>query len=522
MMRRIFLGFLLLTVVAVSITVIIRPHLVDKVVHRYDQFRKYSISQHDTIYPESQERKHIVRVNNARLVAFDSTELSFPVSGVIAEIEVKEGMTLKKGQHIASLDTQELLLSHKKAVQSLAQVQSTLDKIKNGTRKEDVAIYESRASLAMTDVYAAREDLLTKISNAYTVVDNDLWGKFQSIVSMGRNTRPRLEIEIANTAAENDIIAQRERLDSIMDTWSKSISSTSTNGDIVASADVALISIRSARDLYDTTGAALHTLRSDSSVITSARTVVNEIRVDIDMVLTQITDARSAFRSAGDAYRIAQDELTLKKAGSEIEDIRSADALVEERKNTVLIAEDKISKATLFAPMDNMVVKKIYPKVKEVVQVGQEVVLLAAHGFKFEVDVPEEDIGYVSHGDTASIVLRSYPAQTIMGEVLSIEENEIIKNGDTYFRVSVMPDIVDEKMFLRTGMTGEVNITTGKTKEVYALPSSAIQQRGAQFFILTRGLDGVEEVRVVLGPVQNGMIQILGTLSTSTPVLFAK
>ncbi len=307
-----------------------------------------------------------------------------------------------------------------------------------------------------------------------------------------------------------------------MDAWRENISSTSIDGDVVASADTAIRSVRSLRNLYDTTSVALYALRSDSSTITSARTVVEGIRVDVDTALTQITNARSTLKSAEDTYRVAQNELALKKADSETEDTRSAEALVKERRNAVLIVEEKISKTALFAPMDNMVVKKIYPKNKEVVQAGQAVVLLVAHGFKFEVDVPEEDIGYVAPGDTASMSLRSYPNQIITGEVFSVEEQEVIKNEDTYFRVSVIPNIFDEKMILRTGMTGEINITTGKGKEVYVLPPSAIQQKGAQHSILTRGTDGVEEIRVVLGTLQDEMVQVIGSISTTTPVLLAK
>lgn len=522
MVKHIILGLIIFLAVGGAGVVILRPEVVNTAVDQYAQFVKYDLSLYDAVNPQIQSREHVVRVNNVRLAAFEDTDLSFPVSGIVSGIFVKEGAVLKKGQRIASLDSRELVLNRDKAIQTLARAQSNLDKLKSGTRKEDIAVYESRVMLAETAVRSAREDLLTVISSSYTTMDGGLKGKFQSIVSVGYNSRPVLEVFIANQNVKNDILAQREALDPVMDTWKNTVLNVAPNEEIVSVAETSLSSIRTLRNLYDVTADALNALRSDAASTLSARTTVETLRSEANTALTQITNARATLDSAEYAYRVAQNELALKKAGSEFEDIRSAEALVEESRNAVLIAEDQLSKATLFAPIDGMVVKKIYPKNKERVAAGQPAVLLAAHGFKFEADIPEEDIGFVEEGNKVSVVLRSYRDREISGEVFSIDEQEVIKNDDTYFRVNILFDTPSDDLVLRTGMTGEARITTAKGNEVYVLPEKAIKIEGAKRFVIVKTGNSVEEVRLTTGATEKGMTQVIGPISTSTVVLVDK
>lgn len=522
MMKRILFGISIFSVISIAAIVIFRPEFVNMAIAQYSQFSKYDLARYNIVQPQLQNREQIVRVNNARLVAFDDTDLSFPVSGTIASVFVKEGMTLKKGQRIAALDMKELELDRNKAVQSLAQAQANLVKLQNGSRKEDIAIYESKANLAATTVRAAREDLLTTISSAYTTMDNALRGKFQSIVSVGYNSRPVVEVFIADSNAKSDIIARREAMDPLMDAWKANIAGASIDGDIFSYATIALDSVRTLRDLFDVTGNALNALRSDTTSTTAARATVENLRSGADVTITQITDARAAVKNAEDARQIAENELAFKKAGTGAEDIRSAEALVGESRNALLITEERLSKAVLTAPMDDMVVKKIYLKNKEGVQSGEPVVLLAAHGFKFEADVPEEDIGLVSLNNPVLVVLRSYRDHEIKGEVMSVDEQEVIKNEDTYFRVNIMPSTVQNGLAIRTGMTGEVRIMTGKNKEVYVLPESSVRHDGSKRFILVKNARGIEEMKVTVGATEDGLTQVIGPVATSTAVLVDK
>lgn len=522
MLKRIIIGVVLVLVVTVGAVIVLHPVVVDTAVSQYDRFSKYDLSLYDVISPQIQNRKHIVRVNNTRVVAIEETELSFPVSGIIAEVFVKEGETLQKGQRIASLNTKELNLDRANAIQSLVRAQSSLSKLKSGTRKEDITLYESKVNLASTSVRVARESLLRIISSGYTTMDDALESKFQSIVSVGHGSDPVLMPFIADDSKKEAILSSRKALDPLMDAWKIDIATANVDGDVSLNATLALKTVQTLRDFFDTVALALNSFQTDGASSLSARTLVGSLRGGADTVITQITDARAVLNSAEDAYLVAKNELALKSAGSELTDIHSAESSVQESRNALSVIEEKLAKSTLVAPLDDMIVKKIYIKSKEVVQSGQTVALLAVHGYKFEADVPEEDIGFVSQGDLASVILRSYRDRKIDGEVFSINEQEIIKNEDTYFRVNIMPSSVLKDIALRTGMTGEASIVTDKNKEVYTLPLSAVRQEGAIKSILVKDGNDIHEVRVTIGAEENGVVEIIGPISSSTVVLVSK
>lgn len=523
MTKRILFGTLIFSVVGTAVMAIFRPEFVNALITEFAQIRAHDFSNYEVVYPKEQSRNRIVTVNNTRLVAIENLDMSFPFAGTVSEVFVTEGMIVKKGQRLVSLNTKELELERNRAIQSLARATANLSKVKNGTRKEDITIYESRVKLSASVADSAREDLQTTISNAYIAVDNALGVKFQSIVSSGNNSRPEFEVFVPNEGAKNNILFLREEIVSTMNLWKIYIDSPDINTDSFASASLALESVRKVQNLFDTTGSALNSFRSNSAAVISSRTVVDELRSETSVVIAKITNAKTALKSAEDAYMVTKNELALKSAGSEINDIRGAEALVEESRNALLITEDRISRAMLVAPMDNVVVKKIYFKKKEDVQGGQSVVLLSAQGFQFEADVPEEDIGQISQGNHASVVLRSFPKSKVEGEVLSINEQEVVKNEDTYFRVNIiLTTTPEEGVVLRTGMTGEATIMTDKKEIMTVLPNYAVQKDGARYFIFVKKMNTVEEIQVTIGRTEENFIQVIGPISTTTTVLVRK
>jgi HlyD family secretion protein len=83
--------------------------------------------------------------------------LAFRNSDRIAEIDVDEGDTVSKGQVLAQLDTDDLNHQIAEANSQIAAQQAQVDKLKNGTRPEDLAQAQAKA-----DAAAAKRDFLQR------------------------------------------------------------------------------------------------------------------------------------------------------------------------------------------------------------------------------------------------------------------------------------------------------------------------------------------------------------------------
>ena len=96
--------------------------------------------------------------------------LAFRQSDRILELLVEEGDRVQKGQVLARLDTNELNLQLKKLNAEIAAQQSTVDKLHNGTRPEEISRAEGNLRQAQAaaehaaGVYQRKRDIYTSIA----------------------------------------------------------------------------------------------------------------------------------------------------------------------------------------------------------------------------------------------------------------------------------------------------------------------------------------------------------------------
>ncbi|MDR0587562.1 MAG: HlyD family efflux transporter periplasmic adaptor subunit [Burkholderiales bacterium] len=106
-------------------------------------------------------------------------ELAFADAERIAEIYVQEGATVEPGQPLAKLETRRLFDKIMAARARLAQAQSALLKLKNGTRPEEIdqaraAVAAAHAEAAFTEAQFERMRLLSSDSSGRAVSQQEL------------------------------------------------------------------------------------------------------------------------------------------------------------------------------------------------------------------------------------------------------------------------------------------------------------------------------------------------------------
>ncbi|KKU20797.1 MAG: Efflux transporter, RND family, MFP subunit, partial [Candidatus Azambacteria bacterium GW2011_GWC1_46_13] len=218
---------------------------------------------------------------------------------------------------------------------------------------------------------------------------------------------------------------------------------------------------------------------------------------------SNIASAEAKVNDASNSLKSAEDDLALKKAGTTAEQIAAQEAQVKQAlanvsgqralikqaeadiasvKAQIDATQEKIKKSTLRAPAPAKIVK-IFLEKREVFKPGQSAVSLSTSGYKLQADVSELDIGKIRdiNGNEVLIRLDAFPGKEFKGRVVLIEQKEIIKEGDKYYRVNIYFE--DQATGARSGMSGDLIIQISFKENALKIPELAVYKKGETKFV---------------------------------------
>ena len=107
-----------------------------------------------------------------QVISGTDLSLSFKVSGVAANINVKEGDKVKQGQVLANLSQGDQLAALTSARGSLAQAEANYQKVLSGASSEEVAVAQVALDNAKTSLDSAKQQQTVLVKNAYQALLN--------------------------------------------------------------------------------------------------------------------------------------------------------------------------------------------------------------------------------------------------------------------------------------------------------------------------------------------------------------
>lgn len=519
LIRKAFFALFFLLFIGSAGVLALKPRLIDGIIASVYDFRTQDISALPVIHPSSRDMEEVISVKNAHIVPEEDTNLAFLFSGTLSEVLVAEGDITTEGEILASLDTTELKLEEKQAIQKLAGAQASLIKLKNGTRKEDIAISLDREKLASSMATSGYSLLYEVLTEAYKKVDDAFANKLEEVILTNRGEDSKFVIPLNDSKIEESLKEKRIVMSILLASWKNDNQTLSRDESIVHSAKLVRKNLAMFSDYFDEISQAINRVNGNGSSVVSARAVMAGIRNNMTAAERAITDAESRVTNAENSLKVAASERALKQAPTESEDIRIAQAEVEALRHQIAIVRDNMEHAVLRAPHGGMIVKKVFRKRKEIVEAGEHVVLLVLPVVKLRADVPEEEIASVSIGALATTSLRAYRGRILCGKVVSIEPNEIIKNESTYFRTDIFFDAVPDDMLLRSGMTGKVVISTGRLRKALFLPRSVLVYKDGRYAVSVREGGVIFSVPVALGESEGDEVEVIGDINIKTDIV---
>lgn len=320
--------------------------------------------------------------------------LSFPVSGTVLEIAVTAGQAVAAGAVLARVDLLPFDMAVTDAKTALASAVDSLAAAEEGASSSELAA--SRAEIASAEAALARLESGTSQESA------------------------RLEVE----RAKNSLWGVQAQRDSICGTVERGFADQASCDSAQANVQAAEQGVQIAQQQY-----------------VAARATIDE---DLTAARARVTGARAA--------------LAKLVGGARAEQIAALQARVEQARLGLSTAEADRERAVLQAPFAGTVTAVHMAEGVRSAPGAPVVTLAKTEPLRFATsNLSERNVGEISEGARASVVLTAYPDRPLAARVhrIAAQASEAA-GGAVVFTVYL--DVTDEGLPLRAGLTGRVEI----------------------------------------------------------------
>ena len=500
--------------------------------------------------------------------------LQFPVSGVVERVFVKEGDLIEANQKLAQLRAGNLSAGMQSALASLQAAQADLVELQEGARPEDIAVSEAELANAEAQLSAAR-GTLTAAEAKLAILKLEAAVSLQGRIEYGTSVA-RAQIVLARTAIGvfDDVMADlgvidayqrnapgKEKLLRANRNEAEAIITTFERGAFAFADPVkALQALRKVREAIAGVYAILESLSADISSFPISGGYTNAVRearkaavagqkssmqgalVNIDTLLKESQDATAGYNTEiaaeekivisakGDildleaTIRTQRAKLDLKKAGSRTTDLQAAAAKVRQAQADYDRARASFGDTILSAPTRGFVTK-VNIKEGELLSTAFEqnaaITMLGESPYRVEMYVSEVDVPKIVLTQTGSIELDAFPGRPFALVLAEADPAATDIDGVPKYRVKL--DFPVAEPGFKIGMTGDVDIITGRAIGVLMVPARAVYEDDfgdTHVRVLLRsgaleerrveiGLEGENDVEIVKGLTEGETIIVL-------------
>ena len=158
-------------------------------------------------------------------------------------------------------------------------------------------------------------------------------------------------------------------------------------------------------------------------------------------------------------------------------DVASAKASVEDARNALSTDETNLSKASIKASIDGVVLTRTVEPGQAVAASLQAVTLFTVaedlNKLRLEVAVDEADVGTVQADQRASFTVSAYPSRRYPAKVTRVDYGST--KTDNVVTYVARLEVNNEDLSLRPGMTASATIRANERKNVLLVPNSALR-----------------------------------------------
>lgn len=392
--------------------------------------------------------------------AEQSAELAFPVTGIVASVEVSEGDEVEAGDVLITLEAGAIQADRQDALASLSRAVAERDELIAGPSESERSITTESVAKAQEALDTTRENEARKIDNARRALLSTNLTAFSDDAD-----EDALPPTISGTYAcdeEGTYVLDIFRSGS-QSGFSYRLSGLETGtfaGSVDQSVPMGNCGLRIIFDEnsnYYNTQWRVEIPNTKSSSYTPALNAYN----------LAVTQAESAISLAEQDLTLAEANATNDNAPARIERVAKANADIAQAQARLARIDATLADRVLRAPFAGTITEiDILPG--ETVTAEPIVTLLAASNFDVTARIPEIDIGKLLVGQKVEMVFDARSSETITGEIdfISLKATEI--DGVAYYEAIITMDEVP--IWIRSGLNADIEVVIEEATEVLRVP----------------------------------------------------
>lgn len=419
------------------------------------------------------------------VVAQEEVELSFEVSGRVAQVSKKAGDRVSQGELITALDTGTMSANLLKAQADLDAEIAKLNEYKN------------QEGSGLTEVETKKNQLAREIQNAYIVAEDVIKNKTDQYFENPDSRFPKMFFIFDDFDLRKDAGEQRYeigRMLKIWQTWAYSVSKETYTDKMVVDTKANILQVQNYLNLV---ASAVNQFEASETYSQSAvdkyKTDTATARTNMNTALTNLIDAQEALRST--TSQIPYQEARVKSARANVQTYQA-----------------ELEKAVIRAPFTGLITKQDAKIGMSAFGDQSLVSMISDSNYGLDTYVPEIYISQIKIGNKAKVSLNSYGSiETFDATVSYVDPAASQRDGVASYKVELVFDKNDER--IKSGMTGDVEIMTEIVNPAFWVPSTAIVDQGGASYVKVKTGETVELRRVQVGErtpdeveVQSGLI----------------
>lgn len=454
------------------------------------------------------EITHIVSVSGT-VQAENTAELTFPATGIVAEVFVHEGDVVTKDQILSTLEHSDLFAERQDAVAALAIAEANRDELVRGPRSEERDVTDITVQIAKENLARTMQEEREKVENAYRTLlsddleaypidtqNNDVPPVITGTYVCGKEGAYALSIFGSNARSGHSY-----RLNGLetgtFSAYTESPAPLGTCGLFIQ---------------FD--GA--ESYRSDDWEILIPNTRGDSYTINLNAYLLARKLEETTVAAARQALQKAESEYILENADPREEARVRAEAAVMQAGARLSVIDARIADHTLRAPFAGTV-SAVHVVHGEVADTISAITLVANDIFELTVRIPEIDITRIAVGQHADIVFDARPEEVISSTISFVSPMATEIDGVAYFEAKLRFD--NPPAWLRGGLNADVDIVTERREWALRIPKRFLAQEGDTSFVLVPEGESTARVPVTVGFTGNdGFVEITGLSEGATVV----
>ena len=465
----------------------------------------------------------------------DRVTLAFPVGGRIADLSVREGDQVARGQVIAQLDSGLLQAGVYEAYARLLHEQVSLRALRAPVRSEEQALADAERARAAQALDSARHTVRVALDAAYAVADQAVMGDTNALFDEARGAAAQFGLRFSYGSTAYFIGAQRETeesLNALRSVTIAALTSLRTHLNDGTSTPLTSLIVEGSEtleqvDAYVTmvAGAVNRYVAEDSvqqAVYASLQAAVSGARTRVASARSTLAAADAALTAAEASVVTADRSYERTVAGATETSVAVQEASVSVADASARVSEERLRDLVLRAPFSGTVVRVDRVSGEVVAPYTSVAELLTDDAFELDAFVPEADIAHVKLGDRARVTFDAFDqTDTFDATVMRISMGETVREGVPTYKVALSLVATSSEHTIRSGMTANIDVTTDVREGVLSVPTRSVVHRDGRTFVRVLASDGtVREQDIELGlRGSQGTVEVVRGLSEGEQVV---